>query len=779
MKTTFTLSRVAMLIGILLSSISLLKADACSDGDVFSINCPADVWASCYDELWDLSIYGNANYHDYNGTHDAGYPTVTYNLNSCNVGTIYRTWTVEDYNWVQHSCTQVIHVGLGNYGFTEYNITWPSPEIELEGCYPSTDPYSANSVTGKPTYTYAQCSNVGASYSDQQFDFSATCKKIVRTWKVIDWCQYNPNGTYSSANGYYTFIQIIKIVKDGVPVLDCPADVVANASSCDDGTVQLDPLTVLEGSCGSYFTITNNSPYAFDNGADISGIYPVGTTKVKYSVNYGCNFYKTCYVYVTVEDTKGPVPYCLGEVIVPLMGMDTDNDGVNDEGMVSIWAKDFDFGSYSPCGNGPVTFSFERDSLVMNRTFTCDHVGDNELKIYVKDSKGNVDFCTVTLSVQNNGANIQDCIRIEDEPDVTNPTDTTYHSGHRIAGVVNDLFDNELSDVEISNMMSKEEMEIIINSDTSLVTYYDTIITSSGTLLFHEWYDSTIVTTIDTVMNYDMDMSYEMTSTDGSFSFDDIEENMDYQLSAKYGDVSGTGINAQDAIRLMDHILEEELITDPLILLAADVDDSGSVNVTDLLILIDYVKGRIDFLPTTKPWVIIDASYDFGSEMTPESVEEATTINLLELAESIEEMNFIAIQKGDLTNTLNNNINGKLNAMESYFAQEQNTEEFTQIQPSLELETISSKSIMSIEDVSVYPNPFREDFQISFMNNTAQMAGVSLFDLSGKLIMKSSKFLGDGPQTIRVRPEQNLESGVYMYQLVLGNQTLQGKLIKF
>ena len=65
------------------------------------------------------------------------------------------------------------------------------------------------------------------------------------------------------------------------------------------------------------------------------------------------------------------------------------------------------------------------------------------------------------------------------------------------------------------------------------------------------------------------------------------------------------------------------------------------------------------------------------------------------------------------------------------------------------------------------------------MNTTAQMTSLSLFDLSGKLIMKRDKFLGEGPQTINVRPEQSIGTGVYVYQLILGNQTIQGKLIKY
>jgi hypothetical protein len=65
---------------------------------VFHIECPPDVTVNCNDELWDLSIYGNAVVYGYNGPEPAGPPISTeYHLNSCDVGTIVRTWVAYDY----------------------------------------------------------------------------------------------------------------------------------------------------------------------------------------------------------------------------------------------------------------------------------------------------------------------------------------------------------------------------------------------------------------------------------------------------------------------------------------------------------------------------------------------------------------------------------------------------------------------------------------------------------------------------------------------------------
>ena len=95
----------------------------------FTLYCPDNVTVSCDEEIWDLTIYGNATYYYGGNWYDAGTPTVSYNLNSCNVGYIVRTWSVEDYNWNIQTCSQVITVTGGYNSFNESNITWPQENI--------------------------------------------------------------------------------------------------------------------------------------------------------------------------------------------------------------------------------------------------------------------------------------------------------------------------------------------------------------------------------------------------------------------------------------------------------------------------------------------------------------------------------------------------------------------------------------------------------------------------------------------------------------------------
>ncbi|MBK7636848.1 MAG: hypothetical protein IPJ13_23190 [Saprospiraceae bacterium] len=71
-----------------LFSMTLLVLQSSAEEWPFSLNCPKDVTVSCHDEIWNLSIYGNATITEGYKTYSAGTPVVKYFLNSCNSGYI-------------------------------------------------------------------------------------------------------------------------------------------------------------------------------------------------------------------------------------------------------------------------------------------------------------------------------------------------------------------------------------------------------------------------------------------------------------------------------------------------------------------------------------------------------------------------------------------------------------------------------------------------------------------------------------------------------------------
>ena len=84
------------------------------------------------------------------------------------------------------------------------------------------------------------------------------------------------------------------------------------------------------------FVIHNTYKYADSTGNDASGFYPNGTTKFYYIAEYGCGSEIKCELTVIVKNTILPTPYCLTGVIVDLMPVDQDLDGIAESGMIEV-----------------------------------------------------------------------------------------------------------------------------------------------------------------------------------------------------------------------------------------------------------------------------------------------------------------------------------------------------------------------------------------------------------------------------------------------------------
>src|SRR5690606_18292242 len=90
-------------------------------------------------------------------------------------------------------------------------VVWPC-DADLSDCNASIDP----NVTGRPVISNEDnCSLVAVKYDDEIFDVVPNaCFKVIRTWTILDWCQYDPS--ISLTDGRWTYQQTI-LVNDGTP----------------------------------------------------------------------------------------------------------------------------------------------------------------------------------------------------------------------------------------------------------------------------------------------------------------------------------------------------------------------------------------------------------------------------------------------------------------------------------------------------------------------------------------------------------------------------------
>lgn len=733
MKTSYTSIKC---LSTLMLFLAFNLTTSLANEDYWSLVCPPDVTVDCGDELWDLSIYGDAYISTYGGHLSAGTPTVHYYLNSCGSGYITRTWMAEDPYWNWISCSQTIWVGGGgNFGYN--HIQWPKDTL-LVGC----DPYTHPDVTGYPSWNYVDCSMIGTSYNDMVFTVNDGCRKIMRTWKLMDWC---------SSGGYYqtwSHRQFIKISNDEVPEFDCPADITVSSSNCKNAYVNAMPLHIDPSTCGGHFKITNNSPFSIAKGADISGTYPIGKTKVGITVNFGCGMKRSCWVNVIVENNKPPSPICLGKVSVALMGLDTDDDGVNDQGMVDIWAKDLEWKSTSNCGFYPLQFSFSPDSIDMLKRFTCDDLGENSVKMYVHDSKGNHSYCVVKVDVQNNGAKITPCER---KPD---PQDTTIIHRINISGNVAypnktpvEGFDMVLIDMESNT-------QYISTFDTSVVMTKDSFINYSGVTLYFFETDTIITETIDTVVNQEEEF-IALTTDKGDYSFEDmIKEEHTYML--KCGEMNSplSGIDKKDLDALTEYILGTRKFTTAAEYLAADINGDNSIDLSDLTMLIGYIKGDITSFEDSN-WVVFldDASYKTSPANVLDSRVDWMQFDSIKV--SITDLNFVIAQRGDIVEEKENLASGNaaLRTAEALI------------------------SNMATSTVIAYPNPFDEMLNLSITSDEGGIAQIKLYDLTGRILTSSNQTLSKGNTIIKLKVQDITES-IILYQVTLNGTTNTGKLFK-
>jgi hypothetical protein len=224
---------------------------------------PLNVTVSC--ESFDPSLwaYGKPTVYDnccldtskvYQGQKGLTHVATYLNFDTvCNKGTIMRTFRVYDCNGASSQCTQRIVV---NYE-QDYYVKFPDDKTITE-CNGSGD-------YGEPSFFGEDCELLAVSFEDQIFTVVPdACFKIERTWRVINWCNYNPDGncieipnpsavntgpTVSACNaqapwtatpGYcqywgdannngqneevncYQYKQIIKVIDTDKPIIVCP-----------------------------------------------------------------------------------------------------------------------------------------------------------------------------------------------------------------------------------------------------------------------------------------------------------------------------------------------------------------------------------------------------------------------------------------------------------------------------------------------------------------------------------------------------------------------------
>jgi hypothetical protein len=361
-----------------------------TDNSTPLITCPPNKTLTCLQDYTDLTLTGLPSILLNCGVADTTFLDVE-NLNMCSTGSITRTWKATAANGHFSTCNQTITL-VDN---TPVSIAFP-PNYAATGCV-SLAGLAPDSLPAPYNFPVVSkdCELIATNFSDQVFTIAPpSCFKIVRTWTLLDWCSYQPGGS----TGIWTAQQIISVTDTTAPTFTCPASFALGVGANCTAQVLLPQVADIQD-CSQSTSVAVSSP--FGNGYGPFNNVGPGSYSVNYVVSDGCGNSAACSITVTVKDLKKPTPYCKDGLVTTLMGVDTDGNGIFDEGMATAWASDFNEGSFDNCP-GALKFSFSQNVAETSLVFDCDSLGIVPLQIWVTDAAGNQDFCTTQIEIQDN-----------------------------------------------------------------------------------------------------------------------------------------------------------------------------------------------------------------------------------------------------------------------------------------------------------------------------------------------------------------------------------------
>ncbi len=259
---------------------------------------------------------------------------------------------------------------------------------------------------------------------------------------------------------------------------------------------------------------------------------------------------------------------------------------VNESGQAEIWVSDFSISATDNCDND-VDDYFLNDEGFQTQVLTFD-CGDIP--------NGIAELIGVTVYFEDDSGNINTCnvsVIVQDNIDVC-----PDQPGSRIAGTIHTEEDKMVENVMVELMQG------------------------------------------NSMMNQSLTL-------DGDYAFNALDDSEDYMVVPHKDDNYLNGVSTIDLVMIQRHILGLERFTSPYKVIAADTDNSGTINGVDLVELRKLILGITVELPHgQQSWRLPVKGQQFANPMAPFPYEE--TIELNNLTGDMLGQDFIAVKIGDV-----------------------------------------------------------------------------------------------------------------------------------
>ena len=607
------------------------------------------------DQLQDL--FGMATAEDNCGAIAEELTTITNQLDDCGFGTLIRRFrAVDDMgNVSMNTCQQIITIKEVH----NYEIKFPA-DVSLE-CNEVPD-------TAQLVINEIGCDLIAVSQEDHFFSASNdACYKIFRTFKVINWCQYDGES------------DPVVITRDS----DCNGTAGDNMFwllARENGYVYLDqdndetPGNNVPGLNFCNFQIRD----FYQKFQDDTGYYQYTQhirvyDDVKPEIDFEeadpfCSYDNAeCTANVSVDFSI--FDSCTPEDLEVKVFLDAFADGIIDGELTGALGANFEFelsGSYP--------------DYTISGVFP---IGTHFFEIHVVDGCGNSTLANIEFTVIDCKAPAPICINgISLE---LMPTDTT---GDNIPDTgmaevwVSDYLASPLSDctgpikysINFSGEPNDPDQDVLffdcddIGTQVIEIWAYD----GAGNSDFCETYvivqdnmgacqtpSAGIAGAVNTeqqeaVSDVEVSLSGQMstsmtTGTDGAYSFTNLEAGMDYTVTPQRDGDYLNGVSTFDLVLISKHILGVEPLDSPYQMIAADVNNSGNISTLDLIQLRKLILSIDTELSNNTSWRFVEEAYTFPDPSNPWEEVFPEIINRNNLPDTdISGADFVAVKIGDV-----------------------------------------------------------------------------------------------------------------------------------
>ncbi|MFM2392519.1 MAG: hypothetical protein RLZZ546_496 [Bacteroidota bacterium] len=563
------------------------------DKRIPTLTCPSDMTVNCsttYDPLNLNQAFGNGILTGGGCANNENVTqTISGELNQCRIGTLTRTLTLRYNNAIQGTCNQLIKFEP-EQAFVESMIKWPRDTTFTNSMCGPLDliPTVLPRGYGEPELIEGVCDQIGFTYEDEVYTVgtNSSCYKVIRKWKVINWCNRLPNGTLWQASRS----QIIVIMNTkGPEILSSTnkVEVCSKRSDCAPERIELKARA--KDDCTAESELTWKWTIIFEDGTkqtgignDASGVYRYGIHRIDFEVSDRCgNVNYTGYAF-EVKNCKSPLAYCKSGLSTSLIPMDTNGDGTADTEMSVVRPKMFDNGSQQECGNG-IRLSFSSNVNDTIKNLTC--IDKNRrvgIELWVTDNLGNTAYCTTFIDVRDSN-NVNIC-------------------------------PNQLAEANIEGRVETETgnpvEEVRVKLERS-------------------------------------EVKYDNTTETGIYEFGMLPIYREYKVIPKKYDGTLNGVSTLDLIHIQRHILGVKRIESPYKRIAADINRDGKISASDLVSLRRLILGLQDSMLYKETWRFIWKEYQFSDPTNPwtQTLMEAYEIGELQ---SDMKIDWIGIKLGDV-----------------------------------------------------------------------------------------------------------------------------------